>query len=126
MSRTSAVVTAAHRAKISALLSNEPGREFKTSEVAAHLGVSPYVAGQLLRGMANGKLITQSGVPSNKKWSWPIGNDTPPADDTPPPAKLRTAPPPTPAKEIELEAFGITIIVGRNERTGRLRITLEG
>jgi hypothetical protein len=116
------------RANISSLLSGDPDREFNTDEVAEHLGYNARTAGQLLGGMAKGGLIVFIGRREKKKWwMWPT-NKAPKTDapvDSAPPSRQRVkAHPPTP-KEVELEVFGITIIVGRNETTGRLRITLE-
>lgn len=119
---------AQHRATISSLLSNEPGREYSTDEVAHNLGLSARTAGQLLGGMARGGLIAGPHPKGGKKWwAWPIDR----VPETPAPAKpSKPAPqgkPPQgkPPKEIELQLNGTLIVVGRNERTGRIRITIE-
>ena len=114
------------RATISSILSAQPGQIFSTDEVASAIGQGARTTGQILGGMARGKLIEgpikQKGV-RGKCWRWPT---TAVVEATGHPSGVRPRRATHPAKEVELEAFGITIIVGRNEATGRLRITLEG
>ena len=112
------------RATISALLAAEPGRSFSTEEVSNVLAQSARTTGQIMGGMARGGLIIALGRQGKQQhWQWPDNRESPPEDNAVVVASKRKA---NPAKEVELEAFGITIVVGRNERTGRLRIVLEG
>jgi len=116
------------RATISSVLSADPGKNFSTEEVAQAVGQSPRTTGQILGGMARGGLINGplkvKGQHKFKFWAWPTNKA---AGDDPPPEEHKAKPHKAhPPKEVELEAFGITIVVGRNEKTGRLRITLEG
>ena len=120
-----AVQAAQYRASISAYLQNNPG-ERTTNEVAEAIKLSPHSTGQMLKHMASGNLIESNGkLGKQRRWSWQFGESIPDGALAPIPAhKIRTAAPSP--KEVELEAFGITIVVGRNENTGRLRIILEG
>lgn len=113
---------AQHRATISAYLSNNPGRH-TTEEVTAQLpGVSARTAGQLLRHMAATGLIAPMEREGNKKfWRWKEEREI----VVPEAVTKRQAKPVSNAKEIELLLGGLLVIVGKNEKTGRIRITLE-
>lgn len=123
------------RAKISAFLSNNPGEHF-TQAVAAHLEISPHSAGQMLGAMARDGLIPLPGKGkgehgSKKTWRWQA--DMPAPAPTPAPAAASVAPIVRPshtgrasvADEVELVLGGTTLIVGRNEITGRIRIIVN-
>lgn len=127
------VETAKARARISATLSADPGRDLTTEEVAKAIGLPPRTTGQLLGGMHRGNLIADNGKKGKyRRWAWPLSRIPTTADETAGPAAMPAAPrprsatPTTAAKEIELEIDGITIVVGRNPATGRFRVVLEG
>lgn len=122
------VEAAKARALISQALSADPGRDLTTEEIAKTIGVPSRTTGQLLGGMHRGNLITDNGKKGkSRRWAWPLNRiasaDTdaePPMPPAPAPRKLANA-----AKEIELEIAGLSVIVGRNPATGRLRIILD-
>jgi len=117
------------RATISSILSAQPGQILSTDEVASAIGQGARTTGQILGGMARGKLIEgpikQKGV-RGKCWRWPTAAvaEAPPTTGHPSGVRPRRATTTT-AKEIELEIGGISVVVGRNPATGRLRIILE-
>lgn len=114
------------RATLSSLLSADPGREFSTEEMAAAIGQGSRTTGQILGGMARGKLIAGPSKVKGKKgkfWAWPV--DKAPSEELPATPTRRTKSNATPVDEVELCIGGMTVIVGRNEATGRIRITLE-
>lgn len=112
------VEAAQHRANASAFLSNNPGKH-STEEVAKHLNVTNRTAGQILLHMAKTGLISpmETAAGNKKLWSWPEGQTA-----TEAPKAQRVSKPP---KEVELVYGGVLVIIGKNEKTGRLRITLE-
>lgn len=113
------------RANISSFLFNNPGKH-GTEKVASHFGISNRTAGQILLHMAKSGLIAPMEKQGTKKlWSWPEGKEAVPAGE---PVVLKSQKSGKPAhapKEVELVVGGILVIIGKNEKTGRLRITLE-
>ncbi len=136
-----AVELAQARASISAYLSNNPGRHL-AMDVAKAVGMVPKSAGMLMAGMAKQGLIPMPTTKNNKKlWCWVAENDkkvSPVRKESPTPENI-----PKPAKRapmakldaveialgrttlvIERDQFN-TVVVGLNEITGRIRITIE-
>lgn len=114
------------RANISAYLSNNL-RRHETAEVAKAVNVSNRSAGQMLRAMAQAKLIApmETAPGGRKLWSWGEGVAPAPAPEDGRKRGMPVQQAPHPPKEVELVVHGVLVIIGKNEKTGRLRITLE-
>lgn len=123
------VEAAGLKARMSAFLSNNPGKH-STEEVAKVVGVSNRTAGQVLLHMSKAGLIApMERKGTTKLWSWPEGATPLSVDQivaVAATAKVQKADKPVAkAKEIELVFSGLLVVIGKNEKTGRLRITLE-
>lgn len=114
------------RANISSFLFNNSGQH-TTEEVATQLGVSNRTAGQLLLHMAKSKLIAPMEKNGTKKlWRWPEGQAIASTNEAAVATKKQSKPKSVHATaEVELVLGGLLVIVGKNEQTGRIRITLE-
>lgn len=129
--RPNAVEVAQRRADASAFLSQNPGPQ-GTNAVAEALRLPGAVTLHLLTDMADQGLVTRLPTPrgAESKWVWPDPNTKPPAPSPAPipaPAKemARLADMLRAPQEVELVLGGISVIVGRNPTTGRIRVILE-
>lgn len=109
------------RANITGFLTMTPG--FHTvAAIAEAVGLSRMSAGQHLALMAKDKLIRFKKDGTSKMYGSKGGKNDIVAEspvDEEKPRRIRTT------KDVELLVHGTLIIVGRNPRTGRLRIILE-
>lgn len=130
------------RAAISAFLSNHPGRHLaadiaKELKATSGLDLSAKSVGTITAAMAKQKLLPAPLKKDNRKlWAWKVEEPAAPTpEETQPPPKRRGGKPMADLSEVEI-ALGRTtliiqrdqfdtVIVGLNEITGRIRITIN-
>lgn len=110
-----AIAAAQLRANITAYLNQRSGEQFTVAEIAEGLGTNVNAVGRMAKKMAEDGLIFHAGQFRGKAIYMSAES----------PLEVRPSKKVGAAKEVELVIGGMLVVVGRNEKTGRVRVTLE-
>jgi hypothetical protein len=113
----SAVEAAERRASITAFLRRNSGKQLTVADIAEALEDTVHATGRACAKMAADGLILHAGQFQGKQLYMDATTSGPPPE---PKVKKRRA-----VEEVELVMGGVLVVVGRNEKTGRIRVTLE-
>ena len=106
-----------------------------TEQIAKHLGITHKEASYTAKRLADNGLLKmkREGVAnmysSANAWTGPARPPAAPSATPAPSAPILRGQPTNgtqAAKEIELVVSGVVIVIGKNDKTGRIRITIEG
>lgn len=127
---------AERRAKVIAFVNSMGGVAVSKDQIAENLGITPKEAFYTAKRLADNGLIRMKREGVANLYSTSNGH---PAPAQPPKAPTSAAPTQSSpilagqpkngaqaAKEIELVVSGVVIVIGKNDKTGRIRITIEG
>ena len=119
-SKKAMIKAAKLRANITSFLSKHPDTQYTVSEIADGIKANLNAVGRAAKKMAADELIVDAGKVQGKRL-YMSTKALPAQDEFGPPVKRA----PRSAKEVELVVNGTLVVVGRNEKTGRIRIVLE-
>lgn len=116
-SKKAMVKAAQLRANITAFLNKDPQTQYTVAEIADGIKANLNAVGRATKQMAADELIVDAGTFRGKHLYMSTGALP---EFGPPVKRPRRA-----AEEVELMLGGVLVVVGRNEKTGRIRIVLE-
>lgn len=119
------IQSAALRASITSWLKGNPGQHF-VAEIAAAVGAEHGRTAHALKMLTKGKLINEHGAGLGRGHKIAYSSNGRYEVETVREPKAKRLIHTAKNTDIELVAYGIEIVIGKNPATGRLRITLEG
>lgn len=117
-SKKAMVKAAQLRANITAFLNKDPQTQYTVAEIADGIKGNLNAVGRATKQMAADELIVDAGTYRGKHLY--MSTNSLPTQE--PVKRTRCFPA---LKEVELVVNGTLVVVGRNEKTGRIRIVLE-